>query len=384
MSRLTGIIVVCAVALGGCAMAPQSAGKMPALSAADAPQPTLLAAVVAPADGSPAAAAAARPDAQRLMIYSAALRMTVPDLRQVQESIRQLAVSAGGYLQEMDSGSITVRVPAAGFERLVQAVERLGEVTSRHMKAADITEEMRDLNIRLSNAEQTRKQLLALLEKSQKVEDALKIEQELQRVTETIELLKGKIRYLESQVAFSTLRVELNSPLPQTQTLARIPFPWVQALADGLVSGKVQPYPDARRGRQRGVQMDLPASYIRFYDREGHTEAMSAEGVLIRVRQQDNYDGGDMAFWSALCRRALVENRAIALADSGDLAMRGDTPGRFFIGQRSSGGEAQGYLLVLAVTRNRVYTFEAWGPQSVLTADLGALKKSAASMRLAG
>src|SRR5262249_33597550 len=138
---------------------------------------------------------------------------------------------------ERDSTSIIVRVPAAGFADLVASVAKLGDVTQQQIRAQDITEEMRDLRIRLDNALQTRQRLLAILERSTRVEDTLKIEAELQRITETIELIKGKLQLLESQVAYSLLKVQVNSPLPQKQLVAQIPFEWVRHLGEGVTSG---------------------------------------------------------------------------------------------------------------------------------------------------
>ena len=86
-------------------------------------------------------------------------------------------------MQEVAGASVTVRVPAAQFDQAVRAVEKTGEVVDRQLKASDVTEEMRDLHIRLDNAEKLRQRLLGILEKSQKVEDAIKVEAELARVS---------------------------------------------------------------------------------------------------------------------------------------------------------------------------------------------------------
>jgi len=81
-----------------------------------------------------------------------------------------------------------------------------------------------------------RKRLEALLSKSEKMEDTIKLEQELERVTQTIELIKGKLQYMQDQIAFSTIRVDLNSPRPQAAsgTIAALPF---SLAALGLAAG---------------------------------------------------------------------------------------------------------------------------------------------------
>ena len=330
---------------------------------------TVLADAVSPAE--------VRPALQRQIIYSASFNLTVPDIAHTQQAIRTTAESLGGYLQELSGDSITVRVPAAKFNDTVTAVEKMGEVTLRQIKAQDITEEMRDLAIRLDNSEKIRDRLTALIEKSQKMEDTLKIEAELERVTQTIELLKGKIQYLSQQLAYSALRVQLNSPLPQKQLVAQIPFQWVRDLGNGLVAGVAEPQPDTSTWFRRAARFDLPKSYVRYFERDEVTEAMSADGVLIKVQRQDNYHGGDADFWTRLCRRALVENRAVSITAEPASA---NAATRLLVGVKDVSGKPSGYLLGMYITDKHVYTFEAWGPQASFDRDLAALKDSFATL----
>ena len=43
----------------------------------------------------------------------------------------------------MNNDLIVVRVPAAKFDAAMSAIEHMGEVTQRQIKAQDVTEEMR-------------------------------------------------------------------------------------------------------------------------------------------------------------------------------------------------------------------------------------------------
>ena len=284
---------------------------------------------------------------RRIVIYSGSIRLVVADVASTIESIRQMALGMGGYLQDMEGTSITIRVPAAKFDEAVAAVQRKGEVSDKQIKAADVTEELRDLDIRLTNAEQTRQQLLAILAKSDKMDDTLKIEAELERVTEQVELLKGKIRFMQLQVAYSVLRVDLNSRVPQSQLMAAIPFPWVRELGQGVVGGG-SPEQAAQSGWfSGGVSFDLPSSYIRYYQQDDLSEAMSADGVMIKAQRHDNYKGGDVKFWGALARRSLLNNGSVAVTRETDA----NSSAHVIEGTKDLPGGAQGYLL-LALQRN--------------------------------
>ena len=193
--------------------------------------------------------------------------------------------------------------------------------------------------------------------------DTLEIEKELERVTQEIELMKGKIQYLQAHVAFSSIQVTVNSPLPQKEMVAQIPFDWVRELGDGLVSGNVELSPDTSHWLPRNSRFVLPANYIRYYERDYVTEAMSSDGMLIKLKRQDNYDGGDVGFWSDLCRRTLVENRTIAMEPTQDLQLKSGDGVKLFVGSKEIGGKPFGYMLGVVATKRHVYTFEAWGPK---------------------
>jgi hypothetical protein len=152
----------------------------------------------------PAAAEGQVESVQRQVIYSGALRLVVVSPLESFASITAIATEAGGYLQESDAKSITVRVPATSFEPVMTRISKLGEVVDRSVKAADVTEEMLDINLRLDTARKSRERLLAHLEKSEKLEDTLKIEAELRRLTTEIEQMEGKLRFLQAQIAMST------------------------------------------------------------------------------------------------------------------------------------------------------------------------------------
>jgi hypothetical protein len=304
----------------------------------------------------------------------------VANVNDTMASLQGKMKSWGGYLQEIDGASITLRVPAARFDDALQEVARMGEVIERRVKAQDVTEEMRDLKIRLDNAERTRVRLLDLLEKTGRIEDAVKVEQELERVTETIELLKGKIQFLSAQAAYSTIRVDLNSPVPQQTLAMQIPFPWVLRLADGAVTGTAEG--SAQRGNwfQRGVTFDLPKGFIRYFERSSMTEAMSGAGVVLKVTRQENYDGGDLAFWSPLVRRVLTESRAIALSDTRTVTLDNGSAGELYAGVKDAGNRRARYLLGLVAGKHYVWAFEAWGEEKAFADSAAEIEKAFKSM----
>lgn len=331
--------------------------------------------------GKPGAAESLPPDApavDRQVIYSAALRLVVVSMREAHLSVLAIARELGGHLQESDARSVTVRVPAAAFDPAVARIQLLGEVVDSTIRAADVTEELLDLGIRLENARRARERLLEHLARSEKVEDTLKIELELTRVTGEIERLEGRQRYLRSQVALSTIRVQFDSSQPQpTGDELDVPFEWIGRLGDGLVAGAVQGRPRPPRFLARGPRFDPPADFVRYFSDKHLVEAMNAEGLRIKVQAHANHDGGALGFWHTLARRALVRRRAVAVGEERELS--GERS--LLVGTREVGNQPLGYLLVLVRTKGDVHTFEAWGPREAFELARPALLESALSLR---
>lgn len=327
----------------------------------------------------PPADAPQAPRADRQVIYSAALQLVVVSVRDASNQVLALAKAAGGHLQSSDSSSIIVRVPAAQFEVLLAQIEKLGEVVHRNVSASDVTEQVLELEIRLDNAKRARERLLVHLEKSEKVEDTLKIESELARVTLDIERIEGQLRLLRSRVALSTIEVRLNSRAPQrgaSEGLA-IPFEWVGRLGNGLLAGAVESLPRKPNLLTRGPSFTPPNEFLRYYSNDDLVEAMNADGVRIKVQRHSNFDSGALAFWFKLARQSLVEGRSLAVEAE---RIIGDDRG-LLTGSRDVGGVRHGYLLLIARTPNRVYSFEAFGPWSAFEPLRDALEKSALTLQ---
>lgn len=167
-----------------------------------------------------------------LLIYEAHLYLAVFKVQENLKSVAELGRQAGGYLSRQDDRSIVIRIPAAKFQEFVTAIEALGDVLHRQVQATDVSEEFRDVEIRMRNAVQVRDRLAELLQRAQTVPDSLQIERELERITGEIERLKGRLRFLQDRIAYSTVTVSFQ-PKEQEQIQPqsfRLPFPWLDSL----------------------------------------------------------------------------------------------------------------------------------------------------------
>lgn len=165
----------------------------------------------------------------RLMIYEAWLSLQVSHSDEAAERFLAQVESKGGYLQRKVGESIVCRVPAREFEPLLEVARRLGRLIGEKVEATDVTRQHRDIRIRLENALQSRGRLLAILERATEVEDILKIETELRRLSEEIERYQAELRGLDDLIAFSTIELQFVAP-PVVRSRARIApsrFDWI-------------------------------------------------------------------------------------------------------------------------------------------------------------
>ncbi len=167
-----------------------------------------------------------------LLIYTARFHLGVYEVTETQDAILEQLAELDVILARRSDTELVIRVPAASFERAVDSVEGAGDVLHREVNVHDVSEEFRDIAIRLRNAEVMRERLERLLARADAVEDALAIERELQRLTDIIERFKGRQRFLADRIRFSTITIVFQplSTEPTGPDGFSLPFDWLEQL----------------------------------------------------------------------------------------------------------------------------------------------------------
>lgn len=138
--------------------------------------------------------------------------------------VRQLATQLGGYVgnssvvgghDQVKSATLELKIPAQRFDQAVNGLGNIGKVESVNATAEDVGEEFVDITARVNNAHRLEDRLIALLAtRTGKLQDVLSVERELARVREEIERYEGRIRYLKTRAAVSTLSITVHEPVP--------------------------------------------------------------------------------------------------------------------------------------------------------------------------
>ncbi|MFP2931600.1 DUF4349 domain-containing protein [Pyxidicoccus sp. 3LG] len=152
-------------------------------------------------------------EVNRSIVRTASVELERDDPEKGPPQAEVLAKTHGGYAQSVTAEWASVRVPAERLDGFLAAVPTLGTVERQTVTAEDVTEAHQDLKVRLANLERIRERYLELLQRAVTVEDTLKVERELERVTAEYESLKARLEGLEGQVALATVSLRFERPV---------------------------------------------------------------------------------------------------------------------------------------------------------------------------
>ncbi|MFQ5947783.1 MAG: DUF4349 domain-containing protein [Acidimicrobiia bacterium] len=162
---------------------------------------------------------------------------------QAWNELRIIALDSGGYISNASTGidergedryvfgTATLRIPEDRFDSVLDRLNGLGERLSLEISSQDVTEEFVDLEARLRHWRAVEEFHLGLLEEAKTVEEALRVQNQLQDVQLAIEQIEGRLRYLESRTSFATITVfatEAPAPPPPVSERSEI----AKALSD--------------------------------------------------------------------------------------------------------------------------------------------------------
>ena len=180
------------------------------------------------------AARAGEESADRKIVRTGALELTVKSPADAAEQNRRMAESMGGYLEtaqitgtrETPTADITIRVPAAHFEDAKAQIRKLAvRVESEKTDARDMTRQYVDMEARLRNLRAEEVQYLTIMKSAYKISDLLEVEQKLSEVRGQIEQQQAELQTLSKQVeTVAIISISLRTLADYATTMAAILF----------------------------------------------------------------------------------------------------------------------------------------------------------------
>ncbi|MCX6682048.1 MAG: DUF4349 domain-containing protein [Methanoregula sp.] len=183
-----------------------------ALDSSPAPVPTMKPSSFVPGSG-----------IETKIIKTAQVTIEVKDVTASADALKALAVQKSGYLSSSNiqkgynnrlSATVIIRIPQSEFEGVMENVKSVGTVKSVSTQGEDVTEEYVDLVARKTAYQNQLEAYNRIMAKGDKVEDILKIQQQIERVQVELDRIEGRMRYLNNRIDLSTITVNLQEPEP--------------------------------------------------------------------------------------------------------------------------------------------------------------------------
>jgi hypothetical protein len=156
----------------------------------------------------------------RLSVQRGRFDETVDEARSIAAGLAGFVVSSSasqGSAQRLVRGTLVLRIPARNYAEAMKALASLGRVEARRENGQDVSQEYVDLRARTRQLQAVESQLLELLDRADTVGAALAVQQQLSQVQLDLEQARGRLQYLDDQVAFSTISLDLHErvlPVP--------------------------------------------------------------------------------------------------------------------------------------------------------------------------
>jgi hypothetical protein len=155
-----------------------------------------------------------------MILRTAQIVVIAQNLDKARAGVDEIVQRYGGYLGDLNATApsdgprkltATLRIPAGQLDAALAEVKKLGRVESESQSGQDVTAQYVDLEARLSNARNTERRLIDLLnQRTGKLSDVLEVETEVSRVREEVERMEGERRLMAKQVEFATVTATLS------------------------------------------------------------------------------------------------------------------------------------------------------------------------------
>jgi hypothetical protein len=165
----------------------------------------------------------------RKIVRNADLTMEVASTNEAQHRVSSIAEAHGGFVVNSESKQresadpaqrtvdfkVMVRIPADQYGVALDEIKKLASnVLEEKSTGQDVTEEFIDLEARIKTQKALETQFLEIMQRANKIEDALEVQRQIAEVRTEIEKLEGRKRFLENRSSLATITVNIQAPRP--------------------------------------------------------------------------------------------------------------------------------------------------------------------------
>ena len=154
----------------------------------------------------------------RKLVKEADVRFLTTDNRNTYQLVNSCLKGFGAYISDENTFNnrsqsgyeLTLRVPAGHFDSLLNYIlthAPVMELESKRTRVNDVTDEFFDIEARIKIKKESAQKLADFMKQSKNLTEILEIQKQLTDLQSEIESVEGRMKYLNDQVSYSTLRI---------------------------------------------------------------------------------------------------------------------------------------------------------------------------------
>jgi hypothetical protein len=163
-------------------------------------------------------------ESEKKIVKNAEVSMTVEDVEGTYQKLLQFAKQNKGYEAnlKMDKSTSSVRITAdikidpQNLDKFIEYINTFDKVNSCSISSDDVTAEYYDVKTRIETMEKSLLKYYEYLNAAKNTTEMLTIQKEINTLTSEIEVLKGRQRLLNSQIAESNVSLSISK---KTETI---------------------------------------------------------------------------------------------------------------------------------------------------------------------
>lgn len=176
------------------------------------------------------------------IIRTAELTVRVKDVPTALEAARTATENAGGFVgdetttrdgRDRERTRVVLRVPTAKYEEVMDALAGTGTLVERNSRAEDVTEEVVDVESRVTTQRASVARIRELMDKATKLSDVVTLEGELSRRQADLESLLARQASLKDRTSLATITLSLSETAKKKAEQKDDDPGFVDALAGG-------------------------------------------------------------------------------------------------------------------------------------------------------
>lgn len=150
----------------------------------------------------------------RKLIRNGQLEFQTEEVKETRAEIEKICKELNAYISSESENNFgnrlqynqMIRVSASSFDALLTRIEPLAmKIENKNITTQDVTEEFIDVEARLTTKKELEVRYREILKQAKTVEEIISIESQIANVRSEIESMEGRLKFLNNQVAFSTL-----------------------------------------------------------------------------------------------------------------------------------------------------------------------------------